>query len=138
MKKLFLFIGAVLLSLAMQAEIVFSGDGHNTGSWNAKQMPVAEFPVLAKASAGDLIVISVSESETGGRICLQNMSWEGLGYDEYDVEAGVYPFVLTAEAAEEVNTNGLIVTGEKYTFNKVELLYQRTLWTGSVKPVLIG
>lgn len=132
MRKLFLFIGAVLLSVAMQAEIVFSGDAHNTGSWNAKQMPVADFPVLAKASAGDLIVITVSEAETGGRICLQNMAWAGLGYDEYNVVAGVYPFVLTAEAAAEVNTNGLIVTGEKYSFNKVELLYQRTLWTGSV------
>ena len=133
MRKLFLFIGAVMLGvMSMQAEIVFSGDAHNTGSWNAKQMPVADFPVLTKASAGDLIVITVSEAETGGRICLQNTAWGGLGYDEYNVVAGVYPFVLTAEAAAEVNTNGLIVTGEKYSFNKVELLYQRTLWTGSV------
>lgn len=133
MRKIFLFISAVMMSvLSLQAEIIFSGDAHNTGSWNAKQMPIADFPVLAKASAGDLIVITVSEAETGGRICLQNTAWAGLGYDEYNVVAGVYPFVLTAEAAAEVNTNGLIVTGEKYTFSKVELLYQRTLWTGSV------
>lgn len=44
MKKIFLFLGAALVSMAMQAEIVFSGDAHNTGSWNAKQMPVADFP----------------------------------------------------------------------------------------------
>ena len=133
MRKLFLFIGAVMLSaMSMQAEIVFSGDAHNTGSWNAKQMPVADFPVLAKASAGDLIVITVSEAETGGRICLQNTAWAGLGYDEYNVVAGVYPFVLTAAAATEVKTNGLIVTGENYTFDKVELLYKKTLWEGSV------
>ncbi len=95
-------------------------------------MPVADFPVLANASAGDVIAITVTDVDGSGRICLQNTAWQGLGYDAYEVTTGVYPFVLTAAAAEELKTNGLIVTGENYTFNKVELLYKKTLWTGDV------
>lgn len=118
--------------IGSQAEVVFSGDAHNVAGWNAKQMPVAEFPVLANASAGDVIVITVTAVEDGARICLQNTAWQGLGYDEYNVETGVYPFVLTEDAATEVKNNGIIVTGQNYSFNKVELLYQKTLWTGEV------
>ena len=132
MKKTLTLFSLLLLMVAVHAEIVYNGDSHNVASWNAKQMPVADFPVLANASAGDVIAITVTDVDGSGRICLQNTAWEGLGYDAYEVTTGVYPFVLTAAAAEELITNGLIVTGENYTFNKVELLYQRTLWTGSL------
>lgn len=132
MKKTLTLFSLLLLMVAVHAEIVYNGDSHNVASWNAKQMPVADFPVLANASAGDVIAITVTAVEVGARISLQNTAWQGLGYDVYEVTTGVYPFVLTAAAAEEVKTNGLIVTGENYTFNKVELLYQRTLWTGDV------
>lgn len=132
MKKTLTLFSLLLLMVAVHAEIVYNGDSHNVASWNAKQMPVADFPVLANASAGDVIAITVTDVDGSGRICLQNTAWQGLGYDAYEVTTGVYPFVLTAAAAEELKTNGLIVTGENYTFNKVELLYQRTLWTGSL------
>lgn len=132
MKKTLTLFSLLLLMVAVHAEIVYNGDSHNVASWNAKQMPVADFPVLANASAGDVIAITVTAVEVGARISLQNTAWQGLGYDAYEVTTGVYPFVLTAAAAEEVKTNGLIVTGEKYTFNKVELLYKKTLWTGDV------
>lgn len=132
MKKTLTLFSLLFLMVAVHAEIVYNGDSHNVASWNAKQMPVADFPVLANASAGDVIAITVTDVDGSGRICLQNTAWQGLGYDAYEVTTGVYPFVLTAAAAEELKTNGLIVTGENYTFNKVELLYQRTLWTGSL------
>ncbi len=132
MKKTLTLFSLLLLMVAVHAEIVYNGDSHNVASWNAKQMPVADFPVLANASAGDVIAITVTAVEVGARISLQNTAWQGLGYDAYEVTTGVYPFVLTAAAAEEIKTNGLIVTGEKYTFNKVELLYKKTLWTGDV------
>lgn len=133
MRKFFTLVALLACAvIGSRAEVVFSGDAHNVASWNAKQMPVAEFPVLANASAGDVIAITVTAVEDGARICLQNTAWQGLGYDEYNVETGVYPFVLTEAAATEVKNNGLIVTGEKYSFNKVELLYQKTLWTGDV------
>jgi len=131
MKKIFILFSAVVIATAMQAEVVFNEE-HNVAAWDAQQLPVSNYSVLAKAGAGDVIAITVSAAEAGGRICLQNTAWGGLGYDVYDVTPGVYPFVLTAEAAEEVKTNGLIVTGEKYTFDKVELLYQKTLWTGEL------
>ena len=132
MKKTLTLFSLLLLMVAVHAEIVYNGDSHNVASWNAKQMPVADFPVLANASAGDVIAITVTDVDGSGRIYLQNTAWRDLGYDAYEVTTGVYPFVLTAAAAEEVKTNGLIVTGEKYTFNKIELLYKKTLWTGDV------
>lgn len=133
MRKFFTLVALLACAvIGSQAEVVFSGDAHNVAGWNAKQMPVAEFPVLANASAGDVIVITVTAVEDGARICLQNTAWQGLGYDEYNVETGVYPFVLTEDAATEVKNNGIIVTGQNYSFNKVELLYQKTLWTGEV------
>ena len=132
MKKTLTLFSLLLLMVAVHAEIVYNGDSHNVASWNAKQMPVADFPVLANASAGDVIAITVTAVEVGARISLQNTAWQGLGYDVYEVTTGVYPFVLTAAAAEEVKTNGLFVSGEKYTFNKIELLYKKTLWTGDV------
>ena len=131
MKKIFLFFSAVLVSLAMQAEVVFNEE-HAVGSWNAQQLPVASYPILANASKGDVIAITVTAS-TDGRVVLQNTAWQELGnYDVYHVSTGVCAFVLTSAAATEVKTNGLIVTGENYTFDKVELLYQKTLWEGSV------
>lgn len=133
MRKFFTLVALLACAvIGSQAEVVFSGDAHNVADWNAKQMPVAEFPVLTNASAGDVIVITVTAVEDGARICLQNTAWQGLGYDEYNVETGVYPFVLTEDAATEVKNNGIIVTGQNYSFNKVELLYQKTLWTGEV------
>ncbi len=133
MRKFFTLVALLACAvIGSQAEVVFSGDAHNVAGWNAKQMPVAEFPALANASAGDVIVITVTAVEDGARICLQNTAWQGLGYDEYNVETGVYPFVLTQDAATEVKNNGIIVTGQNYSFNKVELLYQKTLWTGEV------
>ena len=133
MRKFFTLVALLACAvIGSQAEVVFSGDAHNVADWNAKQMPVAEFPVLANASAGDVIVITVTAVEDGARICLQNTAWQGLGYDEYNVETGVYPFVLTEDAATEVKNNGIIVTGQNYSFNRVELLYQKTLWTGEV------
>jgi hypothetical protein len=133
MRKFFTLVALLACAvIGSQAEVVFSGDAHNVAGWNAKQMPVAEFPVLANASAGDVIVITVTAVEDGARICLQNTAWQGLGYDEYNVETGVYPFVLTEDAATEVKNNGIIVTGQNYSFNRVELLYQKTLWTGDV------
>lgn len=117
---------------SMHAEVVFNEE-HNVASWNAQQLPVTNYPVLANAGEGDVIAVTVTAVEDGARIMLQNTAWEGLGnYDVYNVTPGVYAFALTAETATEVSTNGVIITGEKYTFDKVELLYQKTLWEGSV------
>ncbi len=129
MKKLFIFLAAIVAASAIQAEVVFNEE-HNVASWNAQQLPVADYTVLAKAQAGDAIVIHVIAIEEGARITLQNKDWQGW-FDKYDVTVGKHAFVLTEETAESVR-NGLIVTGQNYTFNKVELLYQKTIWTGLV------
>ena len=137
MKKL-LTILILLLAVcnhSINAEIVYSGDAHNVGeNWNAKQLPKADYPVLAKAQAGDVIAITVTAvGDETKRIVLQNTSWQGLpGLEQYIESAGTYYFVLNESNATEIATNGLIVTGENYAFNKVELLYKKSLWTGTL------
>ncbi len=112
------------------AEVVFNGE-HNVGSWNAQQLPVGDYSVLAKASEGDVVAINVTAVETGARITLQDIGWQGFA-DEYNCEVGRHYFVLSASDAAKLNEGGLIVTGEKYTFDKVELLYRKPLWEGTV------
>ena len=112
------------------AEVVFNSE-HNVGSWNAQQLPVGDYSVLAKASEGDVVAINVTAVETGARITLQDISWDGFA-DEYNCEVGRHYFVLSASDAAKLNGGGLIVTGEKYTFDKVELLYRKPLWEGTV------
>lgn len=112
------------------AEVVFNSE-HNVGSWDAQQLPVGTYSVLAKASEGDVVAINVTAVETGARITLQDIGWQGFA-DEYDCEVGRHYFVLSASDAAKLNEGGLIVTGEKYTFDKVELLYRKPLWEGTV------
>lgn len=131
MKKIALFCGALIVSvMTLNAEVVYNGEAHNVGSWNAKQLPVADYAVLATAKAGDALVINVTAVEDGARITLQSKDWKGWT-DKYDVTVGRHVFVLTKATADSVR-NGLIVTGEKYTFDKVELLYPQNLWTGTL------
>lgn len=136
MKKLLtiLILLLAVCNLSINAEVVYSGDAHNVANWQAKQLTVANYPKLAKASAGDVIAVSVSAVEDGARICLQKTDYKSFSqsYDEYDCTTGTYYFVLNSTDATEVATNGLNVSGEKYWFNKVELLYKKSLWTGEV------
>lgn len=138
MKKVVSLILFLTAAFALNAEVVWEGT-HNTSeehNWNALQLPIANYAVLANAQAGDILAITVSEiadTEEDKRVDLQDMEWHGLGdYTTYGVQPGVYSFVLTAETATEVSTNGVIVTGQYYTMTKVELLYQKPLWIGSV------
>ncbi|MBP3789333.1 MAG: hypothetical protein J6I52_06895 [Prevotella sp.] len=128
---------AVLVNLLLlavvfsaRAEVVFSGE-HAVGSWNAQQLPVGDYPVLAKASAGDVIAVTISDAGGSGRVTLQDVSWSGFA-DEYDCADGRHYFVLTEAQAQTVAGGGLIVTGENYTLTQVELLYKKALWEGSV------
>ena len=132
MKKRMIML--LLMTLAvmtnMEAEVVYSGE-HSVGSWNAKQLPVGDYAVLAKASAGDVIAVTLTAVEDGARITLQDSGWQGM-VDEYNCAVGKHYFALTEAMATKLNEGGLIVTGEKYTFDKVELLYKKTLWEGTV------
>ena len=123
---------ALLLGITgVNAKMVYTGK-HNVGSWNALQLTAESYPILKTASEGDVIAITISEVNNA-RITLQTTGYGSLGeYDEYNCNEGVHYFVLTESAANEVKTNGLNVSGEKYTLNKVELLYKKTLWSGEL------
>lgn len=132
MKKITSLLLALLIFCVMDvnAEVVFSGE-HEVGSWNAQQLPVGDYPVLAKASAGDVIAVTISDAGGSGRVTLQDVSWSGFA-DEDDCADGRHYFVLTEAQAQTVAGGGLIVTGENYTLTQVELLYKKALWEGSV------
>lgn len=132
MKKIAMFIMtlAALFAFDLRAEVVYSGE-HSVGSWNAQQLPVSDYAVLAKANAGDVIAVTLTAVEDGARITLQDTDWQGMA-DEYNCAVGKHYFALTEAMATKLREGGLIVTGEKYTFDKVELLYKKTLWEGTV------
>ena len=132
MKKFTLLILVMLLGITgVNAKMVYTGE-HNVGSWNALQLKAESYPVLTTASEGDVIAVTISEVDDA-RITLQTTGYGSLGeYDEYNCNEGVHYFVLTESAANEVKTNGLNVSGEKYTLKKVELLYKKTLWSGEL------
>ena len=131
MKKVMMLLVMMLGVIAnVKAEVVFSGE-HNVGNWDAQQLPVGNYAVLAKANAGDVIAVTLTAVEDGARITLQDTDWQGM-VDEYNCAVGKHYFALTEAMATKLREGGLIVTGEKYTFDKVELLYKKTLWEGIV------
>jgi len=131
MKKITLLLVMLLAVVGVNAKTVYTEE-HNVGSWNALQLKASDYPVLATASAGDVVAVTIS-NVNDARITLQTTGYGSLGeYDEYHCNEGVHYFVLTESAANEVKTNGLNVSGENYTVNKVELLYKKTLWSGEL------
>ena len=140
-KKKVVSIFSILLmfTATSHAEVVWNGDApHDVGSWNAKRFAVSEYTVLSTASEGDVIALTITAvdntNDKKGRITLQSYHYQTMGsYDEYNVTAtGVFYFTLTKQAVDSLKTTGFNVTGENFTFNKVELLYKKALWTGAL------
>lgn len=142
MKKLLtiLILLLTVCNLSINAEVVYSGE-HIVGSWNALQLPVGTYSKLAKASAGDVIAVTISDigtnpvtSESTARISPQTISYSSFSttYDEYNCAAGVHYFALSEADAATIASQGLNISGENYTITKVELLYKKTLWTGTL------
>lgn len=139
-KKKVVSIFSILLmfTATSHAEVVWNGDAHDVGSWNAKRFAVSDYAVLSTASEGDVIALTVTAVDNTdnkkGRISLQSYHYQTMGsYDEYNMTAtGVFYFILTKQAVDSLKTTGFNVTGENFTFNKVELLYKKALWTGAL------
>lgn len=139
-KKKVVSIFSILLmfTATSHAEVVWNGKAHNVGSWNAKRFAVSEYDVLSTASEGDVIALTVTAVDNTdnkkGRISLQSYHYQTMGsYDEYNMTAtGVFYFTLTKQAVDSLKTTGFNVTGENFTFDKVELLYKKALWTGAL------
>ena len=139
-KKKVVSIFSILLmfTATSHAEVVWNGDAHNVGSWNAKRFAVSEYAVLSTASEGDVIALTVTAVDNTdnkkGRISLQSYHYQTMGsYDEYNMTAtGVFYFTLTKQAVDSLKTTGFNVTGENFTFDKVELLYKKALRTGEL------
>ena len=131
MKKNTLLLIALLAAvLGVKAEVVYDMS-HEVGNWNAQQLPLTDYSVLGTVRAGDVIAVTVTQlTGTGShRITLQDAGWHGFA-EQYISSTGVYYFVLSASNAAKIAGSGLVVSGENYTFDKVELLYKKKLWSG--------
>ena len=135
MKKLLtilILLLTVVCNLEIKAEVVYTGS-HVVESWNALQLPVGTYSTLAKAGAGDVIAVTISDVNDA-RISLQTTSYTSFnnGYDEYNCAAGIHYFALSESDAATIASSGLNVSGLNYTITKVELLYKKTLWSGTL------
>ena len=132
MKKVVSLILFLTAAFALNAEVIWTGEAHNVGSWDSKQFDPNEYPLFATASAGDIIVITVTNVEDGAAILPQFRTSPGWTDWQYIAltQTGRYSFVLTSEQAELLKTVGLAVNGQNFSFNKAELLYQKPLWIG--------
>ncbi|MBQ7191271.1 MAG: acetylxylan esterase [Paludibacteraceae bacterium] len=135
MKRFFLIIFfAISIVSACMADVIYQDEYRLGSGWaEYQQLLVSNHPMLSKAVAGDVIAVTVSEVGSGAQLMLQTTSWIDMeGCFAQLTADGVYSFALTETTANEVANNGLIVKGINYTLNKVELLYDKTIWTGLV------
>lgn len=142
MKKICtLFLSLFAAALTLQAEVIWSGTLTFGDDWNtagALQLQTSEYATLANVSDGDIIAVTVDalvEPVTNNPYyVIQKTNWTDLSISNpYGTpEVGVLYFPLTATAAAEVSTDGFIVKGVNYTISKVEILYRKPLWLGSV------
>lgn len=138
MKKFTLFCGALLASvMTLNATVLFEGE-KTIANWDENlQLSTENLPNLEEGCVIAITVSAVAKNETENQIpaiSIQNGAWRDMtGCGKYDITTGVHTFVLSkANVDTIINTNGIIIRGSYYTYTKVELLYKKTLWTGTV------
>lgn len=96
-----------------------------------QEYPIASHPEFLAAQEGDIITVTVTGVHTSADIYLQYTNGTTITNRSLS-EAGTYTFQLSADAAAEIRTNGLLVTGQNFTFSDVNILYRKTIWSGSI------
>lgn len=142
MKKIFTIAIAALTAMTVSAEVLLNETVEFGTQWDTyRVINLSDAPCLANVQVGDIFTITVTavdtESEGGPQLAIQSSSWVNLdeGFGLGFTEVGVYPFVLTEAAVAQVKGGGIIVKGINNTISKVELLYQKTLWTGELQAL---
>lgn len=93
-------------------------------------------PEFLAAEEGDILVITVTNTQPRAQIYLQSTDYELCIGSKWiaGTGAGKHVIQLTADGATALHT-GVIITGENYTKSSVALLYKKTIWSEGVADV---
>ena len=136
MKKIFLFVAAVAMSIAASATDIWTGSKHVCWADGGIQIAATQF---ANATAGQKIVVTYSDATDGIEFKVMNAHFDHLaGSREAAWINGNNTFeqFLTQTAVDSLKQYGLEIIGANFTCTKVELNDGKTLkdgitvWTG--------
>ena len=107
--------------------VIWSGSMTVT-SWD--NTVTLEGSAFGNVKAGDQLAFTVTEGDAASSIAVRsNPGWSDVPTDKEDGDyiyltggPGVYYWDINAAAAEEINANGLVITGTRYTLTKIELI----------------
>lgn len=136
MKKVFLFVAVVAMSIAASATDLWTGSQHVSWADGGLQIEAAQF---AAAQPGQKIVLSFSDATDGLELKVMNAHFDHLAGSRESLwisGTGTVEQFLTQAAVDSLKLYGLELIGANFTATKVELLDGKTLkegltlWTG--------
>ena len=137
MKKIFLFVAAVAMSIAASATELFNGSHQVT--WDTPLN--LEATKFADVVAGQIIVVTYTEASDGIEFKVPDL-WHHLSGTRRDngwiSGEGTYESYLTLAGVADVQAHGLQIVGAHFTCTKVEVIdgkalsdiKEGTAWTG--------
>ena len=136
MRKIFLLVAVVAMSIAASATNLFTGSQHV--SWTDGGLDIAA-EQFADAVPGQKIVVTYTDASDGLEFKVMNANFDHLAGSRQSVWIngnGSYEQFLTATAVDSIKLHGLQIIGANFTVTNVDLLDGKdlkegyTVWTG--------
>ena len=136
MKKIFLFVAALAMSIAASATDIWTGSKHVSWADGGLQIAAAQF---ANATPGQKIVLTYESASDGVEFKVMNEHFDHLAGSREAAKIngnGTFEQFLTQTAVDSLKAHGLEIIGANFTATKVELNDGKTLkdgvsvWTG--------
>ena len=136
MKKVFLFVVVVAMSIAASATDLWTGSKHVSWSEGGLQIAANQF---AAAQPGNLLKVHFTGASDGIEFKVMNATFDHLAGSREAAWIngdGAFEQFLTQTAVDSLKAYGLEIIGANFTCTRVELLESKTLkdgftvWTG--------
>ena len=137
MKKLFLFVAAVAMSIAASATDIWTGSKHVSWADGGLQIAADQF---TNATPGQKIVVTYSDASDGIEFKVMNAHFDHLAGSReaaWITGNGAFEQFLTQTAVDSLKAYGLEIIGANFNATKVELLDGKDalpeghiVWTG--------
>ena len=136
MKKVFLFVVVVAMSIAASATDLWTGSKHVSWSEGGLQIAANQF---AAAQPGNLLKVHFTGASDGIEFKVMNANFDHLAGSREAAWIngdGAFEQFLTQTAVDSLKAYGLEIIGANFTCTRVELLESKTLkdgftvWTG--------
>ncbi len=136
MKKIFLFVATLAMSIAASATDIWTGSKHVSWADGGLQIAAAQF---ANATPGQKIVLTYESVSDGVEFKVMNEHFDHLAGSREAAKIngnGTFEQFLTQTAVDSLKAHGLEIIGANFTATKVELNDGKTLkdgvsvWTG--------